>query len=119
MTRTAVRTAVHRFISRLLENQHDFDDNSNLMQLGLDKEDIETILEIFEYSLQSSSQTDELFQYHWNYTFRGKIILQISENIASDGYILYFPSINLKVPTTGSGFNLNKIHNPLFNINLQ
>ncbi|MGF6329207.1 acyl carrier protein [Pseudomonas sp. BS3782 TE3695] len=44
MTRDAVRTAVHRFISRLLENQHDFDDNSNLVQLGLDKEDIEELI---------------------------------------------------------------------------
>jgi len=97
-------------------NEELFEENENDL---LDKEDIETILEISEYSLQNISQTDELFQYHWNYTFKSKIILQISENVASDGYILYFPSINLKVSTTGSGYSLNNIHNPLYSINLQ
>ncbi len=44
MTRDAVRTAVHRFISRLLEGRDDFDDNTPLVQLGLDKEDIEELI---------------------------------------------------------------------------
>ncbi|MGF6489610.1 acyl carrier protein [Pseudomonas frederiksbergensis] len=44
MTRDVVRTAVHRFINRLLENQDDFDDNTSLVQLGLDKEDIEELI---------------------------------------------------------------------------
>ncbi|WP_460144963.1 acyl carrier protein [Pseudomonas sp. S2_A02] len=44
MTKDAVRTTVHRFISRLLENQDDFDDNTSLVQLGLDKEDIEELI---------------------------------------------------------------------------
>ncbi|MCP1444026.1 acyl carrier protein [Pseudomonas sp. GGS8] len=44
MTRAAVRAAVHHHIRRLLENQDDFDDNTNLVQLGLDKEDIEELI---------------------------------------------------------------------------
>ena len=59
MTKTAVRTAVHRFISRLLENQHDFDDNSNLMQLGLDKEDIEELIFHLEDQLGLTAFTAE------------------------------------------------------------
>lgn len=44
MKRAAVRAAVHRFISRLLEGQKDFDDNASLMQLGLDTTDIEDLI---------------------------------------------------------------------------
>ncbi|MBZ9782373.1 phosphopantetheine-binding protein [Pseudomonas sp. REP124] len=44
MKKAAVRAAVHRFISRLLENQEDFDDNASLAQLGLDKTDIEELI---------------------------------------------------------------------------
>ena len=59
MTRDAVRTAVHRFISRLLENQDDFDDNSNLVQLGLDKEDIEELIFHLEDQLGLTASTAE------------------------------------------------------------
>ncbi len=44
MKRSAVRAAVHRFISRLLERQEDFEDSASLAQLGLDKEDIEELI---------------------------------------------------------------------------
>jgi len=44
MKRAAVRAAVHRFISRLLERQEDFEDSASLAQLGLDKEDIEELI---------------------------------------------------------------------------
>ena len=44
MKRAAVRAAVHRFISRLLETQDDFNDNTSLAQLGLDKADIEDLI---------------------------------------------------------------------------
>ena len=44
MKKAAVRAAVHRFISRLLEGQDDFDDNASLAQLGLDKADIEDLI---------------------------------------------------------------------------
>ena len=44
MKKAAARAAVHRFISRLLEGQDDFDDNASLGQLGLDKADIEDLI---------------------------------------------------------------------------
>jgi acyl carrier protein len=44
MRKAAIRAAVHRFISRLLEGQDDFDDNASLAQLGLDKADIEELI---------------------------------------------------------------------------
>jgi acyl carrier protein len=44
MKKAAVRAAVHRYISRLLEGQDDFDDNASLAQLGLDKADIEDLI---------------------------------------------------------------------------
>jgi acyl carrier protein len=44
MKKAAVRAAVHRFISHLLEGQDDFDDNASLAQLGLDKADIEDLI---------------------------------------------------------------------------
>ncbi|MBK5301701.1 MULTISPECIES: hypothetical protein [Gammaproteobacteria] len=59
MTRDTVRTAVHRFISRLLENQDDFDDNSNLVQLGLDEEDIEELIFHLEDQLGLTAFTAE------------------------------------------------------------
>ena len=43
MRRAAVRAAVHRFIRRLLEN-HDFNDHTSLVQLGLEKADIEDLI---------------------------------------------------------------------------
>ncbi|MGX1187727.1 acyl carrier protein [Pseudomonas sp. F-14 TE3623] len=59
MTKDAVRTAVHRLISRLLENQDDFDDNSNLVQLGLDKEDIQELVFHLEDQLGLTAFTAE------------------------------------------------------------
>lgn len=43
MNRAAVRAAVHRFILRLLENR-EFDDDTSLAQLGLEKADIEDLI---------------------------------------------------------------------------
>ena len=43
MRRAAVRAAVHRFTRRLLEN-HDFNDHTSLVQLGLEKADIEDLI---------------------------------------------------------------------------
>jgi acyl carrier protein len=59
MTRDAVRTAVHRFISRLLEGRDDFDDNTRLVQLGLDKEDIEDLIFHLEDQLGLTAFTAE------------------------------------------------------------
>ncbi|UVM53323.1 MULTISPECIES: acyl carrier protein [unclassified Pseudomonas] len=59
MTRAAVRAAVHHFIRRLLENQDDFDDNTNLVQLGLDKEDIEELIFHLEDQLGLTAFTAE------------------------------------------------------------
>ena len=59
MTRDAVRTAVHRFISRLLEGRDDFDDNTPLVQLGLDKEDIEELIFHLEDQLGLTASTAE------------------------------------------------------------
>lgn len=59
MTRAAVRAAVHRFISRLLEPQDDFDDNASLAQLGLDKEDIEELIFHLEDELGLTAFTAE------------------------------------------------------------
>ncbi|KAB0508565.1 MULTISPECIES: phosphopantetheine-containing protein [Pseudomonas] len=59
MTRDAVRTAVHRFISRLLEGRDDFDDNTPLVQLGLDKEDIEELIFHLEDQLGLTAFTAE------------------------------------------------------------
>ncbi|MFJ7793476.1 acyl carrier protein [Pseudomonas sp. NPDC096950] len=59
MTRAAVRAAVHRFISRLLERQDDFDDNASLAQLGLDKEDIEELIFHLEDELGLTAFTAE------------------------------------------------------------
>ncbi|MGE1173436.1 MULTISPECIES: phosphopantetheine-containing protein [Pseudomonas] len=43
MRRAAVRAAVHRFIKRLLEHR-DFNDNTSLAELGLEKADIEDLI---------------------------------------------------------------------------
>ena len=95
-----------------LDSEYDFNgeevsDSDNL----LDKEDINIISEICE----DLSQKNEL-QYHWKYTYNNEIILQIFEE-DTNNYILYFPSINLRISTVG--LNINNIHNPFFNTNLQ
>ena len=59
MKRAAVRAAVHRFISRLLESQDDFDDNASLAQLGLDKTDIEELIFHLEDELGLTAFTAE------------------------------------------------------------
>ena len=43
MKRAAVRAAVHRYIRHLLENR-EFNDNTSLAQLGLEKADIEDLI---------------------------------------------------------------------------
>ena len=59
MKRAAVRAAVHRFISRLLEGQDDFDDSASLTALGLDKEDIEELIFHLEDELGLTAFTAE------------------------------------------------------------
>lgn len=59
MKKTAVRAAVHRFISCLLENQQDFADNASLQDLGLDKEDIEELIFHLEDELGLTAFTAE------------------------------------------------------------
>jgi acyl carrier protein len=59
MKKAAVRAAVHRFISRLLDGQDDFDDNTSLAQLGLDKEDIEELIFHLEDELDLTAFTAE------------------------------------------------------------
>ncbi|CAI8999182.1 acyl carrier protein [Pseudomonas sp. fls2-241-R2A-110] len=59
MKRAAVRAAVHRFISRLLERQDDFDDNASLAQMGLDKQDIEELIFHLEDELGLTAFTAE------------------------------------------------------------
>ncbi|MBK5416629.1 acyl carrier protein [Pseudomonas sp. TH31] len=59
MKRAAVRAAVHRFISRLLEDRNDFDDHVSLAQLGLDKEDIEELIFHLEDELGLTAFTAE------------------------------------------------------------
>ncbi|MHC8408527.1 MULTISPECIES: phosphopantetheine-containing protein [unclassified Pseudomonas] len=59
MKKAAVRAAVHRFISRLLENQQDFADNASLQDLGLDKEDIEELIFHLEDELGLTAFTAE------------------------------------------------------------
>jgi acyl carrier protein len=59
MKKAAVRAAVHRFISRLLEGQEDFDDNASLMELGLDKADIEDLIFHLEDELGLTAFTAE------------------------------------------------------------
>jgi acyl carrier protein len=59
MKKAAARAAVHRFISRLLEGQDDFDDNASLAQLGLDKNDIEELIFHLEDELGVTAFTAE------------------------------------------------------------
>ncbi|HJR29310.1 MAG TPA: phosphopantetheine-binding protein [Pseudomonas sp.] len=59
MKRAAVRAAVHHLICRLLENQDDFDDNTSLVQLGLDKEDIQELIFRLEDQLGLTAFTAE------------------------------------------------------------
>lgn len=59
MKRAAVRAAVHRFISRLLEDQEDFDDDASLMELGLEKADIEDLIFHLEDELGLTAFTAE------------------------------------------------------------
>ncbi|VVN27615.1 hypothetical protein PS645_04650 [Pseudomonas fluorescens] len=59
MKKAAVRAAVHRFISRLLEDQQDFADNASLQDLGLDKEDIEELIFHLEDELGLTAFTAE------------------------------------------------------------
>jgi len=101
-----------------LDMEYNFDEklfaeNSEFDNL-LNEEEIDIISEIYENSLQSKNQTNEQFQqYHWNYTYNSNIILQIFKEENTNHYTLNFPLINLRVPTIG--FNLNSIHNSLFN----
>jgi hypothetical protein len=100
-----------------LDLEHDFNDEEiSDLDKSLDKEDINNISEIYEDLLQNNNQDNEFQQFHWNYSLNNEIILQIFEEYENN-YILYFPLINLSVPTVG--FNINGIHNPLFNTNLQ
>jgi acyl carrier protein len=59
MNKAAVRSVVHRYISRLLESRDDFDDNASLTQLGLDKEDIEELIFHLEDELGVTAFTAE------------------------------------------------------------
>jgi len=108
-------------ISNLTSLDLEYDFNENLftevsdLDNSLDKDDANIISEIYENLLQNSDQNNEQ-QYDWNYTFNKEIILQIVK-ADTKNYVLYFPLINLEVSTVGS--NLNNIHNPFYNINLQ
>ncbi|EJM95811.1 phosphopantetheine-containing protein [Pseudomonas sp. GM74] len=59
MKEAALRTVVHRYISRLLEGRDDFDDNTSLAQLGLDKKDIEELIFHLEDELGVTAFTVE------------------------------------------------------------
>lgn len=59
MKRAVVRCAVHCFISRLLERQDDFDDDASLVELGLDKADIEDLIFHLEDELGLTAFTAE------------------------------------------------------------
>ncbi|KQN50735.1 phosphopantetheine-containing protein [Pseudomonas sp. Leaf48] len=59
MNRQAVRAVVHRHISRLLDGRSDFDDNTSLEQLGLDREDIEELIFHLEDELKLTAFTAE------------------------------------------------------------
>jgi acyl carrier protein len=59
MTRASVRAAVHRSINYLRENQDDFDDSTRLVQLGLDKNDIEELVFRLEDQLGLTASTAE------------------------------------------------------------
>lgn len=59
MKRAAIRAAVHQFISRLLEDRDDFDDEASLLALGLDKADIEDLIFHLEDELGLTAFTAE------------------------------------------------------------
>ena len=59
MKRAAVRRAVHQFISRLLEGRDDFSDDVSLVELGLDKADIEDLIFHLEDELGLTAFTAE------------------------------------------------------------
>lgn len=59
MKRADIDAAVHCFISRVLECQDDFDDNASLMELGLDKADIEELIFHLEDELGLTAFTAE------------------------------------------------------------
>ncbi|MCF4995057.1 acyl carrier protein [Pseudomonas syringae] len=58
MKRAAVRAAVHAYISRLLENRP-FNDGTSLVELGLDKADIEDLIFHLEDELGLTAFTAE------------------------------------------------------------
>jgi len=64
MKKAAVRAAVHRYLSRLLEGRDDFDDNASLVQLGLDKADIEELIFHLEDELGLTAFTAEEDRMH-------------------------------------------------------
>jgi len=59
MKRAAVRAAVHQLISRLLDGRHDFAEDTSLVQLGLDKADIEDLIFHLEDELELTAFTVE------------------------------------------------------------
>jgi len=59
MKRAAVRLAVHQFISRLLEGRDEFSDDASLVELGLDKADIEDLIFHLEDELGLTAFTAE------------------------------------------------------------
>jgi acyl carrier protein len=59
MKRAAVRLTVHQFISRLLEGRDDFGDDASLVELGLDKADIEDLIFHLEDELGLTAFTAE------------------------------------------------------------
>lgn len=96
-------------------NEDAFTEISDLDNL-LDKDDSNIISEIYENSLQNSNQNNEFQQFYWKYTFNNEVILQIFKD-DTNNYTVYFPIINLKISTVTT--DINDIHNPFFNINLQ
>jgi acyl carrier protein len=59
MKRTVVRDAVHRYITRLLDGNAEFDDSVSLEQLGLDKQDIEDLIFHVEDEFELTAFTNE------------------------------------------------------------
>jgi acyl carrier protein len=59
MESAAIRDAVHRYISRLLDGIDEFDDDLSLEQLGLDKQDIEALLFHLEDQFDLTASTHE------------------------------------------------------------
>jgi acyl carrier protein len=59
MKRAVVRDAVHRYITRLLDGNAEFDDSVSLEQLGLDKQDIEDLIFHVEDEFELTAFTNE------------------------------------------------------------